>query len=256
MEKVIFTNTKNQQLIGVLDVPKNVKINEKVPLMVILHGFGSTKETVTSWTHLINELGIATFRFDFSGTGESDGTYADKTISQFLDDTRAALNYCETLSFINQGKIGVAGHSMGATIALLTAAKAPSLSCCIALSPAINPGGVIANFYAEEELQHMGQKGYVEIRKTGEIKKLDEAFFLDAKTYDVLDQAKNISYPFLVISAKDDDIVSFSEVKELCDNVSNAMLTTLPISDHNFSDKWTGSQKIIQSWLTKWMTKK
>jgi alpha/beta superfamily hydrolase len=63
--------------------------------------------------------GIAALRFNFRGTGSSEGHH-DNGISE-QDDVRAALSYLRSLPEIDANRIGLAGYSFGAAVGLLAA---------------------------------------------------------------------------------------------------------------------------------------
>ena len=85
------------------------------PTIVWLGGFRSdmraTKaEAISTWAQ---SAGRAFVRFDYSGHGESDGAFADFTLSDWLEDALAAI------TGLCQGPPVLVGSSMGGWIALL-----------------------------------------------------------------------------------------------------------------------------------------
>jgi uncharacterized protein len=74
--------------------------------------------------------GIAALRFNFRGVGASEGQYDSGVGEQ--DDVRAALAHLRGLPELDAARIGVAGYSFGAAIALEAADSA--LSAVIAVS--------------------------------------------------------------------------------------------------------------------------
>ena len=63
--------------------------------------------------------GIAMVRFDYSGTGSSDGEFIDGTLAGWLDETLAMIDQ------LTAGPVIVIGSSMGAWIALHVAIQRP-----------------------------------------------------------------------------------------------------------------------------------
>jgi pimeloyl-ACP methyl ester carboxylesterase len=85
------------------------------PELIWLPGFKSdmvsTKASALSaWAR---EKGLACTRFDYSGHGQSQGSFEDGTISRWLEETR------EIFSRVTRGKVIVIGSSMGGYLALL-----------------------------------------------------------------------------------------------------------------------------------------
>ncbi|MEA5534549.1 alpha/beta hydrolase family protein [Crocosphaera sp. XPORK-15E] len=77
---------------------------------------------------IFQALGIATFRYDKRGCGESEGDCKDVSLLDLLDDAREALNWLKQLPEIDHNKIGVLGQSEGAFIALMLASESSDIS--------------------------------------------------------------------------------------------------------------------------------
>ncbi|MBI1963253.1 MAG: dienelactone hydrolase family protein [Candidatus Rokubacteria bacterium] len=76
------------------------------------------------------------------GHGESEGTEADSTQAQQVDDLGAALDALEGFDEVDAGRIGVVGASSGAAVALLRAASDRRIRALVLRSP--NPSGAEA----------------------------------------------------------------------------------------------------------------
>jgi dipeptidyl aminopeptidase/acylaminoacyl peptidase len=72
-------------------------------------------------SRMLEKAGIASVRFDFYGSGESDGDFSEMTPETELKDARAVLDYLRGLDFIDSGRIGICGLSMGGYIGGITA---------------------------------------------------------------------------------------------------------------------------------------
>ncbi|MBM6930020.1 alpha/beta fold hydrolase [[Clostridium] spiroforme] len=92
---------------------------DKHPVCLIFHGFTGqktgTKFSYVQLARMLEAKGIATFRFDFLGTGESDGNFVEMTFQDELSCARIILE--ETLKMENCTGIYLLGHSMGGAIA-------------------------------------------------------------------------------------------------------------------------------------------
>jgi pimeloyl-ACP methyl ester carboxylesterase len=91
--------------------------NGRGPALIWLGGFksdmkGTKAEALDRWAA---EQGRACIRFDYSGHGESSGSFADGTIGRWLEESRAVFSqFCE-------GPTIAIGSSMGGWISLLLA---------------------------------------------------------------------------------------------------------------------------------------
>ena len=89
-EQILFTNSQGLRLAVILSRPMR---RHKLPIVVTCHGFGSGKDSETNrrLVQRLNQLGIASLRFDFSGHNDSEGDIARVTVSQGVDDLRSAV---------------------------------------------------------------------------------------------------------------------------------------------------------------------
>lgn len=117
-------------LVGTLTVPKT---NRSRPIILILHGFGGDRVGFTvegtgegyheRLARRLAEHGYCSFRFDFRGSGESDGTFDLTSFTGQVSDSIAAINLIQGMDDpVNPNKLGVLGHSQGGLVASLTAA--------------------------------------------------------------------------------------------------------------------------------------
>lgn len=102
------------KLNGRLIRPKTVN---KVPGVVLCHGFGSSYRSVESPARMLANSGVAVLIFDFRGHGKSDGIVDEN----FVADVIAAWVFLRNHPAIDPGRMGLAGHSMGALAAILAA---------------------------------------------------------------------------------------------------------------------------------------
>jgi putative phosphoribosyl transferase len=120
--RVLFKNSLGFALAGRLLVPASPGPH---PVVVFAHGWGSGKDSPRNRAvaEALRALGFAAFLFDFTGHGESEGTQEDSTQEQQVDDLAAALGALERLDEVDGRRLGVAGASSGAAVAILASAR-------------------------------------------------------------------------------------------------------------------------------------
>lgn len=114
---------------------------DKHPVCLIFHGFTGqktgTKFCYVQLARMLEAKGIATFRFDFLGSGESDLTFKEMTFKDELSCARIILE--EALKMDNCTEIYVLGHSMGGAVASELAKLYPDVIKKLVLwAPAFN----------------------------------------------------------------------------------------------------------------------
>ncbi len=93
--------------------------SKEMPVAILLHGLATDRHWCDDIAWILADNGIASVRFDFYGTGLSDGAQEDMTLSTQVQDTLAIISYVQGLSFTDPDNILVVGKSMGAVDALL-----------------------------------------------------------------------------------------------------------------------------------------
>ncbi|HOK43035.1 MAG TPA: alpha/beta hydrolase [Thermoclostridium caenicola] len=166
MQKAVEIQSRNLTLRGMLHVPDHV--SGKVPLVCMFHGFTGTRvEPHFIFVRLSRQLekaGIASVRFDFGGSGESDGDFRDMTLLTELEDAKAILDYARTLPFADAERIGVMGFSMGGTVAsLLAGDRKEDVAALCLWAPAGNMGERILQDKKPEEIQAFRSRGWWDI---------------------------------------------------------------------------------------------
>ncbi|MEM0935915.1 MAG: alpha/beta hydrolase [Pseudomonadota bacterium] len=115
------------------------------PMVVFLGGLSSDMEG-TKALHLeawAKAAGRAFLRFDYSGHGQSSGTFAEGCIGDWAEDARAVL------AALTEGKLILVGSSMGGWQALLLARAMPERCAAlvtIAAAPDFTEDGMWAKF--------------------------------------------------------------------------------------------------------------
>src|SRR5437899_7440605 len=119
-EALTFTDPAGHKVAGILATPE--KKTDRIA--VLCHGFLSNKNSKTNktLTDILVLQGIATFRFDFFGQGESEGPFERITVTTAVGQALAALDLVKARGY---KRIALVGSSFGGLVALMTAAKMP-----------------------------------------------------------------------------------------------------------------------------------
>ena len=76
---------------------------------------------------IFEDLGIATFRYDKRGCGQSEGDFNTTSLFDLVSDAQMAWEWLRSLPEIDVERIGVLGQSEGAVIAFMLAAQNPDI---------------------------------------------------------------------------------------------------------------------------------
>lgn len=125
----IFLETESGTLGGILSLPPDCK---KCPAVLIIQGSGPTDKdgnsailpgknnSLKQLSESLNDIGIATLRYDKRGMGMSKNikiNESDLVFDDFVNDAKSFLNFL--IDDKRFKKIGVAGHSQGSLVGML-----------------------------------------------------------------------------------------------------------------------------------------
>lgn len=100
--------------------------SESVPLVIMAHGHGGTRDEAGGFERVANELsinGVASIRMDFPGCGESSEPFTENFLTNMLADIRAAREFAAGHQQIDSQRTGILGYSMGGRLAMLATAE-------------------------------------------------------------------------------------------------------------------------------------
>jgi uncharacterized protein len=124
----------DQRCHGMLHLPTTLSA-APFPCVVLLHGFTGTHlephRIFALMARLLAQNNIAAFRFDFRGSGDSEGSFDQMTATREREDVVAALRMLETRPDLHRERFGLLGLSMGGLVAALTMAEAQVRSLCL-----------------------------------------------------------------------------------------------------------------------------
>src|SRR5438105_2125412 len=131
-ERVQFTSS-GLKLAGLLHLPADYKRGERRAAFLVMHGFGSRKESdgMRIAAELYASLGYVALRFDMRGCGESEGERGRVICLEQVADTKSAFDFLSAADYADPKRIAVFGHSFGAAVAVYAAGTDARVAACI-----------------------------------------------------------------------------------------------------------------------------
>ena len=124
-EHSIQFEVNSQRLWGMLHLP--LEVTQPVPTVLMLHGFTGQRLEPHRLFLLLSrqfaEHGIASMRFDFRGSGESEGTFDQMTVAREVEDVVAAYHVLKSRPEVDGSRLGLMGLSMGGMVSALSVAQ-------------------------------------------------------------------------------------------------------------------------------------
>ncbi len=264
MSKNVIFFSQGQKVDGLFDFPRK-KTNR---LIILCHGFTSNKEN-SFFNKAAKEFckkGFAVFRFDFRGSGKSEGEF--RCIGDEAIDLISAINYVKSYDNNRFKKIGLLGVSLGAAV-ITRAGESDKDIPCVLINPAISLVEVFKHiaslplwWYAarrilgyRREVKDL-KKGLKEVELVGKYNdfrfRLGKVFFNDA-----FFKFKLLVRKVLFIQSDDDNIINKEITKSMFNRIKTPYkkLVLIKHGDHYLRSNFAKSIAISSSieWFNEWL---
>ena len=115
MEESVQWKSAGFSISGVVEFPEGTKRGEHRAAILVLHGFGSNKDSpmVRSVTRMFTSLGYVALRFDMRGCGASEGERGRVICLEQVDDTRSAIDFLSATGYVDTKRIAACISSGG-----------------------------------------------------------------------------------------------------------------------------------------------
>lgn len=235
MQKAITLDVGGLTLRGMEHIPDKSTKNP-VPAAILFHGFTGQKlephRLFWKISQVLEQLGVAVFRFDFGGSGESDGDFKDMTPSGEIREAKAILEMVKADPGVDENRVSLVGLSLGGFVASAVAGDLPDEIARLAL---LAPAGSF-----RESVERLKQ----EYRVTPEQSVFDHAGNLigrglvdDIATIDIYARAHPYQGPVLLVHGTNDEAVPYQVSLKYRDEVyrGKAELKLIDGADHTFN---------------------
>ncbi len=254
-EALTFHDRNGHGIAAILSAPDRPTTS----LAVLCHGFLSNKNSTTNktLTRLLNEQGLATFRFDFFGQGDSDGPFEKLTTTLALQQAEAALDLVSARGY---DRIGLVGSSFGGLVAILTAARRRDIGWIALKCPVVDFAEELRLTFGLDELAQWQILNTIPNIMGGPDRvRLRYGFYEDCLGQIAYEPAERISIPTVIVQGEQDECVPLHQSRRLYDALRGPKrLDLLPDADHQFTrgEDFHQMTKSISDWLVAHLTVK
>jgi pimeloyl-ACP methyl ester carboxylesterase len=191
---------------GTLNRPAGV---DGAPVVLMLHGFGSSKDEVGGmYARLADALaarGVGSLRIDFRGFGKSDGDTGSTTVGAQVEDAVAAYAYLAGLDWVDPERIGVIGFSLGGGVSTVAAAEHPDFFKSMVTWSSV--GDMVPDFIdslSQEAFDTAAAKGVVGLDLGWRTIVLKQGFFESLAQYDLAQLITQYPGAYLAVAGDQD----------------------------------------------------
>lgn len=237
-EKIIFQNSKGLKLVGALHIP-----SQKTYFVVIVaHGFTSNKDRARTVkvAEALSENGIAVFRFDFGGSGESENR--EIIIKEQVKDLESAILYIKERGY---KKIGLLGESLGGLISLM--GYNSDVSAMVLWAPVTKAKGIDI-----DDAAILKRKSFLIRKKDGKNFKISLEYFEERAAIDRAKILKRIKIPVLIFHSDADEELPLDDSKEAIELLPEGSILEIV---HGVNHKMDERMDMIISKTVDWFEK-
>ncbi|MGD2269531.1 MAG: bifunctional alpha/beta hydrolase/OsmC family protein, partial [Desulfobacterales bacterium] len=192
-----------------LDLPVD---SRPLAYAIFAHCFTCTKniKATANISRALAREGIAVFRFDFTGLGESEGDFADTNFSSNVDDLVAA---AEFLAAEFEAPRILIGHSLGGAAILQAAPKIPSSVAVATIGAPSDPSHVMRAMGPFKE--KIETDGEAEVMLAGRAFKIKKQFIQDLEMTHMRDTIQNLKKSLVVFHSPLDQTVGIENAARI-----------------------------------------
>ncbi|WOG89487.1 hypothetical protein DCAR_0208725 [Daucus carota subsp. sativus] len=232
LQRIIVGNNHGEKLVGILHETGSKE------LVIICHGFRSSKERIpmVNLAAAFANNGISAFRFDFTGNGESEGSFQYGNYRREADELR---NVVEFFHAKKRLIAAVIGHSKGGNVVLLYASKYRDVSTVVNISGRFNLERGIGGRLGKDFLKRIKQSGFVDVKdRKGKIEyRVTEASLMDRLTTDMRAASLAIqrNCRVLTVHGSKDEMIPVEDAMEFGKYIANHRLFVIELADHEYT---------------------
>lgn len=214
---------------------------QKMPMVIISHGFGGNIGSVEDYAPILARSGIVAYVFDFCGGGQasrSDGSTTDMSVLTEVEDLSAVLEMAKALPFVDERNIFLMGESQGGLVSALVGAKhSTDIQGLILLYPA---------FRIEDDFNAFKSRGEPWPRSQFGVP-IGKRYADDARALDTYATIAKFTGKVLILHGDRDSMVPLSYSRKAIDAYRSATLVVMPGAGHGFygQDLTLAGQKIV-----------
>lgn len=246
--QVQFPDAGGHQLVGTLDMP-----DSGTPLAYALfaHCFTCSRRShaAARIADALARAGFGVLRFDFTGLGDSEGTFEDSTFSGNVDDLLAAASW---LRRDHQAPALLIGHSLGGAAVIAAAEEVSEVRAVVTIGAPAHPSHVKALLTSAAP----ATDGAVEVSIGGRPFRLKQAFLDDIEVQPQRERLARLGRAILVMHAPEDQVVSIDNARLLFDAARHPKsFVALDGADHLLADRGDAqfAAAIIATWAARYV---
>jgi hypothetical protein len=249
MEKSVKFKSGQYNLSGILHIPS--KGRKPYPAVVMFHGFGGNKSEshfiFTKTARRLAEKGMGVLRFDFMGSGDSEGRFENMSLHTEIKDGKKAVEFVLKDKTFDKNRLGVLGLSMGVVTAVSAAYEYKTRA--LALWSPVAHASLLRKRLTRKLEKILIEKGRVYPPGLGHY--LGKSFYDSVKNVKPLETAELYRGSVLVVHTKDDASVPLNHALAYFEafhkNAVMPRILVLEQGGHTFTTEYSESEVVSET---------
>jgi len=249
--KVTFKNEQGLELSAKLELPKS---NQAQAYAIFAHCFTCSKNltAVRNIARSLTNRGFGVLRFDFTGLGDSEGSFAKTNFSTNINDIFAAADFLN--SEYSAPKLLI-GHSLGGAAVLFAGKEIESVEAIATIGAPFGPGHIKHMF--ENQIDQIESEGSATVQIGGRPFEVQKQFLEDIEKADTKAVLKELRKAILILHSPQDRIVHVDNASKIYSQAHHPKsFISLDGADHLLTDKNDSSYAgvVIGAWASRYIS--
>lgn len=249
IRKVEFQGHDGSALAARLDMP----IGKPRACALFAHCFTCSKDIAAARavSQTLADLGIAVFRFDFTGLGHSQGEFSNSNFSSNVSDLVAAADFMRREI---QAPAILIGHSLGGAAVIAAAGSIPESRAVVVIGAPSDPGHVLKALGGS--IEKIRDAGSAAVNLAGRPFTITKQFIDDISQHKLNEALKNLGKALLVLHAPRDATVGIENAGVIFMAAKHPKsFVTLDDADHLLSRKEDAeyAAHVIAAWVKRYL---
>ena len=247
--KLTVQNRKGYQLHTSLELPLQQKPKAYA---IFAHCFtcSSNLNAVRNVSKALTDFGFAVVRFDFTGLGRSEGTFAESHFGANVEDL---LDVHQFIKENYQAPSLLIGHSLGGAAAIVAASQLDDINALVTIGTPSDIGHTAQHFISQVDIT--SDEASYNVNIGGKPFVINDDFIDNFRKVKVVDVMSQLRIPYLNLHSPIDTIVGISNALELFNAARHPRsFVSLDDADHLLNRKedslYVG--KVIGAWVAKY----
>ncbi|XP_058758262.1 uncharacterized protein LOC131631485 [Vicia villosa] len=247
VQKIIIPNKQGEKLVGTLH-----ESGTTTDIVILCHGFRCSKDNnlILNLAVALENAQISSFRFDFSGNGESEGSFQYGNYWTEVEDLHAVAEHFRESNRIIRA---IVGHSKGGDVVLLHASKYHDIRTVVNISGRYDLKVGIEERLGKDYLERIRKEGFIDVKKRS------GSFDYRVTKESLMDRLGTIMHEaclqidkecrVLTIHGSLDEIIPVQDAHEFGKIIPNHKLHIIEGADHSYTNHQDELSSVIMSFI-------